>query len=39
MNILNVKIKNTHVAIVQGDITDMNVDAIVNAANNELQHG
>ncbi|CEG13073.1 Appr-1-p processing domain protein [groundwater metagenome] len=39
MNIPNVKIKNTQVAIVQGDIADMNVDAIVNAANNELQHG
>jgi len=33
------KIKNTRIEILQGDITDMNVDAIVNAANNELQHG
>ncbi|NCN69193.1 MAG: macro domain-containing protein [Candidatus Altiarchaeum hamiconexum] len=34
-----VKIRNTTIEIMQGDITDRNVDAIVNAANNELQHG
>ena len=34
-----IKIRNTTIEILQGDITDMNADAIVNAANNELQHG
>jgi len=34
-----INIKNTTIGILQGDITEMDVDAIVNAANNELQHG
>jgi len=38
-NIKEVPIKDKKIAILLGDITDMNVDAIVNAANNELQHG
>lgn len=33
------KIGTTRITIVQGDITKQNVDAIVNAANEELQHG
>lgn len=28
-----------HIEIIQGDLTEMNVDAIVNAANNDLQLG
>ncbi|MBI5199682.1 MAG: macro domain-containing protein [Nitrospirae bacterium] len=28
-----------HIRLVQGDITDQNTDAIVNAANSHLQHG
>lgn len=33
------KIGSTHITIVQGDITKQKVDAIVNAANEDLQHG
>lgn len=33
------KNKAKRIVVLQGDITDMNVDAIVNAANNELIHG
>lgn len=34
-----VKINNTIIELVQGDITELNTDAIVNAANSKLQHG
>lgn len=37
--ITHVTFKNTVLKIVKGDITDMEVDAIVNAANSYLQHG
>jgi O-acetyl-ADP-ribose deacetylase (regulator of RNase III) len=33
------KVHNTNIEIIDGDITDMNVDAIVNAANSLLKHG
>ena len=33
------KVHNTDVEIVDGDITEMTVDAIVNAANSRLKHG
>jgi O-acetyl-ADP-ribose deacetylase (regulator of RNase III) len=34
-----VKVSNTIIELVQGDITELNTDAIVNAANSQLQHG
>ena len=37
--LLRIKIKNTMVEIVNGDITREDVDAIVNAANSSLKHG
>lgn len=33
------KVKNTIIRLERGDITEMSVDAIVNAANKKLQHG
>jgi len=36
---LMMKIKNTEIKVVMGDITDLKVDAIVNAANNKLVMG
>ena len=33
------KIGDTQITIIQGDITKQKIDAIVNAANEELQHG
>lgn len=33
------KIKGTYLVVVQGDITEEEVDAIVNAANSHLKHG
>ena len=35
----DVVFKNTGIKVVRGDITEMNVDVIVNAANSRLQHG
>lgn len=32
-------INNTKISVIKGDITKLNVDAIVNAANDRLQHG
>lgn len=37
--IKHVTFKNTAIQVVKGDITEMDVDAIVNAANSHLQHG
>lgn len=34
-----VKISNTEIELVQGDITELDTDAIVNTANSKLQHG
>jgi O-acetyl-ADP-ribose deacetylase len=34
-----VSIKNTNIRIIKGDLTESDVDAIVNAANSYLQHG
>jgi len=34
-----IKINNTTIELLQGDITELNTDAIVNAANSKLQHG
>lgn len=34
-----VKIKDTSIELIQGDITELSTDAIVNAANSKLQHG
>jgi O-acetyl-ADP-ribose deacetylase (regulator of RNase III) len=36
---LKLKIKNTVISIIQGDITEMETDALVNAANNHLWMG
>ena len=36
---MNVKIKNSEIQLVQGDITEQDTDAIVNAANQHLQLG
>jgi O-acetyl-ADP-ribose deacetylase len=36
---MRTKIHNTIIELVQGDITEMTTDAIVNAANSELLHG
>ncbi|MCX5816626.1 MAG: macro domain-containing protein [Proteobacteria bacterium] len=35
----SIVIENTKVSIIRGDLTESNVDAIVNAANSHLQHG
>ena len=35
----NILINNVKIKIIKGDITESNVDAIVNAANSYLQHG
>jgi len=37
--IKDILINSVKIAIVKGDITESNVDAIVNAANSQLQHG
>ena len=37
--IKSISIKGTAITIVRGDLTESNVDAIVNAANSYLQHG
>jgi O-acetyl-ADP-ribose deacetylase len=37
--IKDISINNVRIAIVKGDITESDVDAIVNAANSHLQHG
>lgn len=36
---MNVKVKNTVIELVKGDITEQETDAIVNAANSQLQLG
>ncbi|MCX5807992.1 MAG: macro domain-containing protein [Proteobacteria bacterium] len=35
----SIVIEDTEVSIIRGDLTESNVDAIVNAANSHLQHG
>ena len=37
--IKDILINNVMIKIIKGDITESNVDAIVNAANSYLQHG
>lgn len=37
--VLEVKVKNSVIELVKGDITDLEVDAIVNAANSQLKLG
>ena len=37
--IKDILINNVMIKIMKGDITESNVDAIVNAANSHLQHG
>jgi O-acetyl-ADP-ribose deacetylase (regulator of RNase III) len=39
MIIKQVAVKNTTIRVIKGDITELDVDAIVNAANSYLQHG
>jgi len=39
MFIMKIKINNTILELIQGDITDQTTDAIVNAANASLQLG
>ncbi|MGH9923200.1 MAG: O-acetyl-ADP-ribose deacetylase, partial [Nitrososphaerales archaeon] len=34
-----VKVGKLSIELVKGDITELNTDAIVNAANSKLQHG
>ena len=36
---MELKIENATLSLITGDITEMDTDAIVNAANNQLQHG
>ncbi|KAK6178592.1 hypothetical protein SNE40_013346 [Patella caerulea] len=38
LNCASFQLKNTQILVVKGDITDLNVDVIVNAANDRLQH-
>jgi len=33
------KVNNSHIQLVQGDITELKTDAIVNASNSKLKHG
>ena len=39
MNSMKVKVNNTDLLLLQGDITDLEVDVIVNAANKDLVLG
>lgn len=36
---INMRIKNTEIKVVMGDITELRIEAIVNAANNKLEMG